>query len=278
MKYGKLCSCLLAAGCAFGAWAAEIKSGDSIAFLGDSITQFGWQQPSGYVRMAEAAFRANGLDVKIIPAGISGHKSNQMLERLDRDVISKKPTYMTLSCGVNDVWHGRNGVVLEDYKKNITEIVNRAQAAGIKVIILTATMIREDVDNQENQKLAAYNDFLRELAREKGCVLADLSAEMIRQVGELRAKTGKKHNFLTNDGVHMDYAGNLMMAEGVLKALGFTPEELTRAEASFGKLGHDLRINGRIPVEEYLKLKAKADAQNQTVNEHVMAEIRKLAK
>ena len=43
--------------------------------------------------------------------------------RLDRDVISKKPDWMTLSCGVNDVWHGKRGVNLEDYKKNIASII-----------------------------------------------------------------------------------------------------------------------------------------------------------
>ena len=76
-------------------------------------------------------------DVIIIGAGISGHKSNQMLERLERDVLSKKPDWMTLSCGVNDVWHGAKGVALPEYQKNITEIVDKAQAANVKVIILT---------------------------------------------------------------------------------------------------------------------------------------------
>ena len=71
-----------------------------------------------------------------------------MLARLDKDVISKKPQWMTLSCGVNDVWHFKlklgkrtfQGVGLEDYKKNIRAIVDKAQAAGIKVMILTSTM------------------------------------------------------------------------------------------------------------------------------------------
>ena len=49
-----------------------------------------------------------------MPAGISGHKSDQMLARLDKDVLSKKPQWMTLSCGVNDVWHGPRGVPLDE--------------------------------------------------------------------------------------------------------------------------------------------------------------------
>ena len=155
-----------------------VKSGDSIAFMGDSITQGGWENPVGYVRLVMSGLEANGIQAKAIPAGISGHKSNNMLERLRRDVLDKKPTWMTLSCGVNDVWHGANGVPLPQYKTNITAIIEQAQAAGIKVMVLTATVITEQQDNPNNQKLAAYNEFLRALAKEKGCLLADLNADM----------------------------------------------------------------------------------------------------
>ena len=162
-----------------------VKSGEKIAFLGDSITQQGnWE--SGYINLVMSALEANGIKAVKIPAGISGHKSNQMLARLERDVLKKKPQIMTLSCGVNDVWHGRRGVSLEDYRKNITEIVDKAQAAGIKVYILTSTMIYENPDHANNKKLAAYNDFLRSLAKEKNCVLVDLNADMQKQIAEIR--------------------------------------------------------------------------------------------
>ena len=157
------------------------------------------------------------MKIEVIGAGISGHKSNQMLERLERDVLSKKPQWMTLSCGVNDVWHGEKGVPLEDYKKNITSIVDQAQAAGIKVMLLTSTMIGEDPANPNNQKLAPYNEFLRTLAKEKKCLLADLNADMQAAVAKANAP-GK--NVLTSDGVHMAFPGNMMMATGVLKDLG----------------------------------------------------------
>ncbi len=278
MQYFKMATAAFAAVCAATAMAADVKSGESIAFMGDSITAQGWSVPTGYVRMVEATCKANGIDATYYPAGISGHKSNQMLARLDKDVLSKKPTYMTLSCGVNDVWHGGNGVPLDAYKKNITEIVDKAQAAGIKVILLTSTMIREDVENNENKKLAGYNDFLRELAKEKNCKLADLSAEMIKQVAELRGKTGRKNNFLTTDGVHMDYAGNKMMADGVLRALGFTDAEIAKGEAAYLQLPYDINIRPRVTVEEYAKLQAKADAEKLSVQQLISREVQKLVK
>ena len=208
------------------------KNGQKIGFMGDSITQAG-AEPQGYVTLVIRGLEANGIRVSSIPAGIGGHKSNQMLERLDRDVLSKKPDWMTLSCGVNDVWHGANGVPLEPYKKNITEIVEKCQAAGVKVMILTSTMIGEDAPNSNNQKLATYNAFLRDLAKKKKCRLADLNADM--QAAIAKAGPDHKGNLLTSDGVHMNPEGNRMMATGVLKAFGLSAKQLKKAQDSWSK-------------------------------------------
>jgi hypothetical protein len=121
---------------------------------------------------------------------------------------------------------------LEPYKKNITEIVDKTQAAGIKVMILTATMIKENPQDQRNLTLAAYNDFLRGLAREKHCPLADLNQDMQTQVAKLTA-AGHKGNVLTRDGVHMNPFGDVMMARGILRAFGLDEEELQKAEAAW---------------------------------------------
>ena len=159
----------------------------------------------------------HGINATMIPAGVSGPKSDQMLERLERDVLKKKPDWMTLSCGVNDVWHGARGVDLKSYKKNITAIVDQAQAAEVKVVLLTSTMIKEDQANPLNQKLAGYNEFLRALAKEKKCLLADLNADMQAALKKFPADAPKGKQ-LTSDGVHMNKAGNVMMARSVAKA------------------------------------------------------------
>ena len=214
-----------------GATAAQaeiaVSSGQKIAFLGDSITQ-GGVGPQGYVTLVIRGLEANGVKATMIPAGISGHKSNDMLGRLEKDVLSKKPDWMTLSCGVNDVWHGANGVPLDKYKENITKIVEQCQRAGVKVMILTSTMIGEDQPNPNNQKLMAYNEFLRTLAKDKKCLLADLNADM--QAAIAKAGPDKKGNLLTGDGVHMNPAGNVMMATGVLKGFGLSAEQIAKAQ------------------------------------------------
>ena len=231
-----------------------VKSGEKIAFLGDSITQQGnWE--SGYINLVMSALEANGIKAVKIPAGISGHKSNQMLARLERDVLKKKPQIMTLSCGVNDVWHGRRGVSLEDYRKNITEI--------------TSTMIYENPDHANNKKLAAYNDFLRSLAKEKNCVLVDLNADMQKQIAEIKAKHPKiKGNLLTVDGVHMNVLGNIMMAEGILRAFGLNGEQIAKAEAVWDKKTFPQGFM-RLTVKEYKTLSEKAFKVNKSVPDYV---------
>jgi lysophospholipase L1-like esterase len=209
-----------------------VKSGEKIAFLGDSITAAGWANPKGYVRLVIAGLKANDIDTQPIPAGISGHKSNQMLERLQRDVLDKNPDWMTLSCGVNDVWHGAKGIPLDQYKTNITAIVDRCQAKGVKVMILTATVIGEDLQNDNNKKLAAYNDFLRTLARKKNCPLADLN-KVFQQA--LKNSPPKDGHILTVDGVHMNSDGNRLMAQVILQTFGLDRAQLKTAEDSWSK-------------------------------------------
>jgi len=225
-----------------------VKNGEKIAFLGDSITQGGWDNPAGYVHLVISGLKANGVEAVPVPAGISGHKSNQMLARLERDVLSKKPQWMTVSCGVNDVWHGKKGVPLDEamaatggyefapgedrgtYKKNMTEIVDKAKAAGVNVVLLTATVIQEKLDNSENAKLAPYNDFLRQLAKEKSLPLGDLNALFQKRITE-ENKPGQK--VLTQDGVHMNPEGNKVMAIGVLQAFGLNEAEIEKAKKAW---------------------------------------------
>ena len=271
LKISSVTIAFISGGLAFTASvSAEIvvKSGEKIAFLGDSITAGGWGNPAGYVRLVMAGLEANGIKAAAVPAGIGGHKSNQMLARLEKDVLSKKPNWMTLSCGVNDVWHGNFGIPLNDaqaasgtyelrpgepekgtYAKNISTIIDTAVAAGVHPVLLTATVIKEDLSSAENQKLAPYNEFLRTLAKDKKLPIADLNGDFQVKIKEANAP-GK--NVFTSDGVHMNTEGNKVMAVGVLKAFGFSGEELQKAALAWAPLA--------VQAEESAKAAAAAKA------------------
>ncbi len=89
---------------------SPLAKGEVIAFFGDSITQ-GGARPGGYCRLIAEAIEKKRpeLGVKIVYAGISGHKVPNLQGRLDRDVLSKKPTIVFIYIGINDVWHSIRG-------------------------------------------------------------------------------------------------------------------------------------------------------------------------
>ncbi|RJP32955.1 MAG: G-D-S-L family lipolytic protein [Candidatus Omnitrophota bacterium] len=202
-----------------------MENGETIVFLGDSITQAG-AAPEGYVSLFKLACDVNGHTVNVINAGIGGHKSNDMLARLQKDVIDHKPAWVSISCGVNDVWHGEKGVPLPEYKKNMAEIVDRCLQAGIKVLLLTATPIFEDLQSPENAKLRDYNDFLRQLAKDKEILLCDLF-QTFEKFYEIKMNSD---NLMTTDGVHMNPRGNRIMAAEILRALGMPGQQLSFAK------------------------------------------------
>jgi lysophospholipase L1-like esterase len=252
-----------------------VKDGEKIAFLGDSITQ-GGMGPTGYVTLVIQGLKANGINATAIGAGISGHKSNDMLARLQRDVIDRKPDWMTLSCGVNDVWHGAKGVPLDQYKQNIAQIVEKAQAAGIKVMILTSTMITENPKEPNNEKLATYNDFLRELAKEKKCLLGELNGAMQKELDEREKAGGKRGKLLTSDGVHMNPFGNVMMASGVLRGFGLSDDQMAKATEVFMDIPGGASASVPLTLRQYASLEAAAAKEGKSVHDLIKAAVDKI--
>ena len=255
------------ASCAIGADGLAVKDGDAIAFLGDSITS-GGNRPAGYINLVMKGLEVAGVKgAKKIPAGIGGQKSNHMVARVERDCLSKKPAFLTVSCGVNDVWHGAKGVPLEEYKVNMSGIFDKAAAAGVAVVVLTPTMIYEDENNAQNAKLQGYVDWLVEEAGRRGLRLANLNADMHRTLAEMRASAKAKGEklpprLLTVDGVHMAFPGNCMMAWGVLRALG-VPESLKgEIEAAWRKMPEAYDVSVKLTAEEYDALKARTGGED----------------
>ena len=244
-----------------------VKNGDKIAFLGDSITAQG-RAVYGYNNLVIAGLAKAGVKAIPIHAGISGHKAPQMSERLERDVLRRKPHFMTLSCGVNDVWHGKRGTDLETYKKLITSIVDRAEKAGIKVIIMTASMIREDQKNSLNQKLIPYNAFLRQLAKERQLPLADINSSMQKKVKcpRLAIIPGPK---VTYDGVHMNGRGNIMMALEVLRAMNVDAAVLKELEEEWQKKIYAADVKVSFKDADHLLLCKKAKEAKMTPDQYL---------
>jgi acyl-CoA thioesterase-1 len=207
-----------------------LQKGESIVAIGDSITQAG-----GYLVAIDTVLADlyPALQIqKVVNVGISGQKAEDLVGRFQQDVVSRKPAVVTLSIGINDVWH-RVGAphdenVLKAYKDNVEKMVDMAQASGIKVILLTPTLIEENPETEGNKRLAAYVDAMKSIAKAKKCGLADLHGMFLAALKHKPADV--QGNWLTSDGVHMSPLGDAAMAAGVLRALGIPDDKLSKTK------------------------------------------------
>lgn len=253
-----------------------VKDGQTVAFLGDSITEQGWAFPGGYVKLTVAGLQTLGVKITPIPAGIGGQTSREMLARFATDIVAKKPDWVTISCGVNDVWHGAGGVPLEGYEKNVTAMVDQAQAAGIKVLLMTATVIGENPAEENNKKLAAYNEFLHQLASERHLPIAEENAafQAAIQAGPALPNGAP---ILTVDGVHPNSDGTQVMAAALLTGFGATPAQIEQVktawadmpESAVARSWQGFGIQDAITIKQYRALHAKAQALKISTQDYI---------
>jgi len=261
MSFSKIMLSAAAFAVASGAFAFDqipFKSGESVAFLGDSITELGVKKPMGYVNLVADGLKRAGIEIKVIPAGVSGNQAPHMLARLEKDVLSQKPQWMFLSCGVNDCSNGMDnpGIPLEKYQADITAILDKCKAANVQVIILTATPVVEDPGHVANKNLVPYNEFLRKIGKDRELPVIDLGAYAAKLVARKPAKM-KQVNVFTVDGTHPSPLGNINIALFILKNLGMTPEMLNRNAAEWQNRPDAWQIN--ITLNLSIQEKARLD-------------------
>jgi len=202
---------------------SPLQAGERIAFLGDSITQQG-AGPGGYVRLIDESLQKHRADLntKIIYAGISGHKVPDLQKRLDRDVLSQKPTLVFIYIGINDVWHSiRNqGTAKDVYEAGLRELIERIRKADATVILATPSVIGEKTDgsNPMDKMLDEYAEISRKVARDTGTPLCDLHQAFASYLKEHNGEN-KDRGVLTIDGVHLNPAGNKFVADCAATAI-----------------------------------------------------------
>ena len=213
-----------------------------IVTVGDSITEAG-KYPGGYVWLLQRYLNALYPDrqIEIVNAGISGNKATDMQARFQKDAIDKKPDLVMINAGVNDVWHAffdfqnlqfypqgnlASGVPLAEYIDKITQMVQAAKAAGIRVALLSPTPIREILDGPENLRLQEYVAAMREIALQNKCLFIDLNAPFREVIGTYQKHAGKTLNLLAADGVHPNPSGYRIIAFTILRGLGVPAKDI----------------------------------------------------
>jgi len=195
-----------------------------VLFFGDSLTQQG-AAPGGFIRRIDSLIQADGLSGKYetIGAGVSGDKVTDLYLRLENDVLAKSPDIVVLFIGVNDVWHklsSGTGTDYDKFGKFYQAIVNKLQAANIKVILCTPAVIGEKTDysNQLDGELNYYCNWIRGFSVKNSLPLIDLR-KLFHEYDVQYNPENKEAGILTRDRVHLNDRGNEFVAGVMWKTI-----------------------------------------------------------
>jgi lysophospholipase L1-like esterase len=152
-------------------------------------------------------------DVTVEWVATGGHTVPDLLKRVDKDVIAKKPSIVVIQIGCNDA----RRIPKETFQSGLEELIDKLAAAGIQVVQCSLTSVGEKHDgtNQHDAKLDEFAQVEREVAAAKKVPLNDLRKAFVEH--------WKKHNpenrpngILTYDGNHFNQAGHDFVAERML--------------------------------------------------------------
>ena len=227
-----------------------IRDGDTVVFLGDSITA---ARTYGKIVENYTLLRFPQRKVHFINAGWGGDTAAGGLKRLQRDVFDKGATLLTVAYGINDI--GWGGKADEEHRKlyldGIRGIVEQCKAHKVRVFICSAAATASDPDKAADDFLQKMCDEGMAISTSMGEGKIDILREMRaiqRRVKEANAKEpdAKKHETLhAADGIHLNDTGQTAMAYAILKGLG-APREVSSATVDGG--------NGKLAAQDGCKI------------------------
>jgi acyl-CoA thioesterase-1 len=177
-------------------------TGPRIVFLGDSLTAgYGLAKEASVPSLIQARLREAGYPHEVVNAGVSGDTSAGGLSRLDWS-LAGDVQILVIELGGND---GLRGLPVAGLKQNLTEIITRARARGIS-IVLTGM---EAPPNFGPAYTSEFRGVYRELARERDVTFVPFYLQDVAGIPSLNL----------SDGIHPNEEGSRIVEKTVWSAL-----------------------------------------------------------
>ena len=218
------------------------QKGDRVTFAGNSITDGGHYH--SYIWLYYMTHFPERR-VWMANCGIGGDTGKQILDRLDDDVLSKKPTVLTYSFGMNDTGYWEyNGdeaqafadKKVEECRQTLQEAEKRFKSLnGVKLVMIgtspydQTSTFNDNIYKNKNNAMQRVVRLQEEVARRNGWPFVDFNAPMVA-INEREQKKDPTFTIIGNDRVHPDNDGHMVMAYLFLKAQGLVGEKVSEVE------------------------------------------------
>jgi len=190
-------------------------NGPRVVVLGDSLTAgLGLAPAAAFPTRLQRRLEESGLKYTVVNAGVSGDTSAGGLSRLEW-ALDGDVRVLVLALGGND---GLRGLPVAELTRNLSEIIERAQARGVKVVV--AGM--EAPPNYGVDYTLAFHKVYPALAKKYHAALVPFLLEHVAGIADLNQA----------DGIHPTIEGAQIVADNVWAVLQPIVEEDARRQAA----------------------------------------------
>lgn len=203
-----------------------LRPNDHVLFYGDSITDCGRNREDprslggGYANLIAARLLALYPDwnLRMTNKGVGGNRIYDLESRLDQDVISLRPTFVSILIGINDTWRfydSKTASPIGEFQASYRRILGRLkELPDFRGVICEPFLLPIPEDRRKwREDLDPRITACRELAWEFGLPYLPLDGLFAAE----SAKTG--HAYWLPDGVHPTLAGHGLIAEKWLETV-----------------------------------------------------------
>ncbi len=225
-----ICFSLLLLDFSFAQSVKPFKKGDRVVFLGNSITDSGHYH--SYIWLFYMT-RFPNMPITVINAGVGGDTAAEMYKRLDGDVLSKNPTVIVNTFGMND--SGYEGYNLddsiqfgnkkyEDCVSNFSKIEKKLKEnPKIDIVLMGGSPYDETVKianntpfHNKNKAMQRIVKFQKEAANKNRWGFVDLNNPMTK-LNEKYQLIDSTFTLSGADRIHPGNDGHMVMAYYFLK-------------------------------------------------------------
>lgn len=215
------------------------KKGERVVFTGNSITHGGHYHSFIWLYYMT---RFPDKPITIMNAGIGGESAWDMKDRLDDDVFGRRPTYVTLTFGMNDTGYDiymkdnaneLSGQQIAKSLDSFREIEERLLAKNkITKVLIGGSPYDETskfnnfILHQKNNAILKVIDAQRTSAKKNGWGFVDFNQPMC-EISLREQKKDSTFTFCRIDRIHPDNDGQMVMAYLFLKAQGLAGNKVS---------------------------------------------------
>jgi lysophospholipase L1-like esterase len=144
----------------------------------------------------------------VLNRGVNGQRSDEILARFQRNVLSESPNYVVILAGVNDVYQG---ATLESTKNHLLAMYEKATAARIRTV--TATVLPYNTASaSELEAIHDLNSWIADTANRLGLLFCDTNLAV-------RDPRNQDRLLSSPDGLHPDVSGYRKMGEALAETI-----------------------------------------------------------